>query len=559
MRKTSVTRRDALKVGILCATGGGILSQKLTAARASQHSPPSEDEVSLSNRDIEYIEPDPDAGFNYPYFLYAPENAKSADGHKRPLLVEPTATGVGRDAYAEMFEIAKRTMEGYVTDLAGRIGVPAIHPVFPKYRNSPYRYYENPQALTWHVLTLDDDEEIARPDKQLLAMVADARDRLTTAGHTLAEKIHFDGFSVSGTFSNRFAVMHPERVNAITVGGNGALILPMEQLTDDVSTITEPDWDSFSHPDRSLPYPAGVYDLDDLIGKEFNRSAWESVSKYIYLGKEDQPDPEEDPIRYLGFSRNYRALHRLERGVDDDFYGIPELMEDIYGKLRVDTRWETSKAAYNSLDPDAEFTLYDGMGHARPPRVVNDIASFHTREIRETYGPFFRLNGIYLSGPTITSEGSAPQRLRTNKTLTIQSNINNLVSTTRTVNAALNVGGSEVKTITRDIPGGGREEIEFEYTFTDPGYHTVEITGEQMITDDAASERLQVVTPDTPIPTPTPSPTPTATPSPTPNPDTPTTSESTATPGESGPGFGLGAAISGVAATGYLLAQRFTE
>ena len=218
---------------------------------------------------FQVIDAAPDKGFNFPYILRVPD----LDQVTSPtfLLVEPNNTGTGSDDFDVHVKAAEDLSRSAIGNrLFSALNVPLLVPVFPRPR------------MDWHIYThaLDrdtlgvNDGPLRRLDLQLLAMIDDARARLNGIGLKTRQKVLLTGFSASGTFANRFTVLHPNRIQAVTTGGvNGSLMLPTEAI-DAVG----------------LPYPLGVADLEELAGAPFDIDAWRKVPQFIYMGADDQND-----------------------------------------------------------------------------------------------------------------------------------------------------------------------------------------------------------------------------------------------------------------------------
>ena len=76
-------------------------------------------------------------------------------------------------------------------------------------------------------------------------MIDDARRQLSMHGASAHARVLLQGFSASAMFANRFAVLHPDRVLAVSIGSPGGWpIAPVAKIGVD-----------------ALPYPAGIADL----------------------------------------------------------------------------------------------------------------------------------------------------------------------------------------------------------------------------------------------------------------------------------------------------------
>ncbi len=59
--------------------------------------------------------------------------------------------------------------------------------------------------------TLKNEEgKLVRIDLQLINMIEDAKSRLLERNIELEDKVFLTGFSASGSFTNRFTVLHPQ-------------------------------------------------------------------------------------------------------------------------------------------------------------------------------------------------------------------------------------------------------------------------------------------------------------------------------------------------------------
>lgn len=299
------------------------------------------------------VDPNPEAGFHYPYFLYIPE-----DAGRTAILVEPTCSAQPSDNFQNHVEQA----EHRVTQTTGRavadnLSVPFVHPVFPRPVSDPVDWTHYIHSLDVETLKIA-DPPLKRVDLQLLSMVDHARKRLAERGYPTREEFLLNGFSASGTFANRFAALHPGRVLSVTAGGlNGMVVLPVthtEDLPIDLGS------DFVSHLGE-LPYPVGVGNLGTLTGSPFDLDAFRSVPQFLYMGSDDDndallyPDAWTDPA--------VRAAAILTYG------------EDIHA-----TRFPRCRTIYEELGIPAVFRVYPDVGH-QPGPAVDDVVAFHAQTL----------------------------------------------------------------------------------------------------------------------------------------------------------------------------------
>ncbi|AFZ74202.1 PKD domain-containing protein [Natronobacterium gregoryi] len=286
---------------------------------------------------------DPDAGFQYPYYLYAP--ARLADAKATPMLVEPNDTGTATDEFDRHLEAAERTLEdGIGREIADALSSPFLVPVFP-------RPQENLVGSDHHVHQLDeatmaiDDGDLERVDRQLLAMVDDARRRLAERGYPVDDRIILNGFSAAGTFVDRFAALHPEEVQSITAGGlDGTVILPIEGAKG-----------------HRLKYPVGVANFEELTGEAFDLEAFREVDRFLYVGKHDDSDAIASSGPWTDDERRETAL-------------------EVYGHDAQRERFPFCKAVYDDVGVDAVFRNYEDTAQTPQPARA-DLVEFHERSL----------------------------------------------------------------------------------------------------------------------------------------------------------------------------------
>ncbi len=280
------------------------------------------------------FEADCEAGFHFPYYLSVPRSVEESDALF--LLVEPNNTGSVSDDF-EVHDRSARKLasQSYVRQIAAELSLPLLVPVFPR----PEMNWKNyTHALDEDTLRIDSDP-LKRIDLQLLAMIAHAQEFLWGNGIEVEEKVFLDGFSASGTFCNRFAILHPQAVRAVASGGvNSIPTFPTEQ------------WRG-----TKLPYPVGIEDLKEITGIEFDEEAYRKVSQFIYMGGDDRND-----------TTLFRDAFTVEHA---------ELIHETIGK-EMPKRWEMSRSIYAELRIPAQMVTYHGVGHTVRPEMGADIVAF---------------------------------------------------------------------------------------------------------------------------------------------------------------------------------------
>lgn len=274
---------------------------------------------------VQYFPAESAKGYQAGFYLYvSPGARRRADaGQTVTFLVQPNNSGTNSD------DPAVHQRDAWLTGferqaIADELQVVLLVPAFVR------------PGEDWHILThaLDRDTlttarpDLARLDLQLLAMIDQARAALLTQGIPSDEQFLLQGFSASGMFANRFAILHPQRVKAVTIGSPGGWPLaPVAEFAG------EP-----------LPYPAGIADLQELTGQPFDLAAYQAVPQLIYMGTLD----DNDSLDYTdGWDKE--AAAQVDR-----LFGADPL-----------TRWPQAEALYRSAGANVHFLLVEGVGHDR--------------------------------------------------------------------------------------------------------------------------------------------------------------------------------------------------
>lgn len=283
------------------------------------------------------VEADPTKGFHFPYLLLIPSGA--SDQGQSHLIVEPNNTGQVTDDFEVHLEKARRTitLDFYLGNyLADELQFPLLVPVFPRSKSQSQMYTH---ALDRDVM-LEKSTSLERIDLQLLAMVEDARQRMQEMGLRIDQQIIMTGFSASGTFANRFAMIHPEKIKALVAGGlNGFLMLPLSQ-----------------YQGEHLEYPLGTSDMEQLTGKPFDCTAFKAIPQMLFMGANDNNDA-------LPFSDSYSEKHR-------------EQVYRLLGRPMMPERWDNCRRIYLEKGMNATIKTYSNIGHEHPREIKEDMVRF---------------------------------------------------------------------------------------------------------------------------------------------------------------------------------------
>lgn len=291
-----------------------------------------------ANEALIKIDANPKLGFNFSYYIFIPKgvNVESINY----LLVETNNTG-SNDSISHHEKEAElgASKNSLGNSIARKLKVPFLFPALPR------------PAKEWKLYThafdrdsaLSDDPKMKRLDLQLIEMIKDAKEQLLKLNIKTQEKILMNGFSASGTFANRFTLIHPEIVAGVACGGiNAVPILP-------IKTIGK----------GSLIYPLGLFDFEKIFNKKVALEAYKKVPQFLYMGENDDNDA---------------ALF-------DDAYSKKEqsIIFKFIGRKMMPNRWELSQNIYLKNNVNAEFKTYKNIGHETNKLVFDDLINFYKR------------------------------------------------------------------------------------------------------------------------------------------------------------------------------------
>ncbi len=365
-----------------------------------------------SGAEVLKLDANPQKGFSYPYYLMLPDTIKKPT----VLMVEPNNTGAASDDQSFHDTEAYHLIDSKVT-WANDLGSPYLVPTFPRPVGLVYTQALDRDTLTTTLMGL------VRIDLQLIAMIEDARLQLSARGIAIDKKVWMVGYSASGSFTNRFTMLHPDVIKAASIGSPGSYpIVPLAQ------------WKG-----KQLRYPAGVADLPNLVNIRFDAATFRNVPLQIYIGDQDLDDALDYPD---GYDTEDAAL------IKQVFGGPPPYL-----------RWPAAEAAYQSIGSLCEFRILRGMTHTWPDWSF--IRGFFERNRTEPF-PFPRAKpaAYTLYFPHIASSGPWETEIALINTgeIAIQGQL-------RTFGAE---GGAPLQTVALTLPPLGRKEIKVGNFFATP-------------------------------------------------------------------------------------------
>jgi len=295
----------------------------------------------FKNDSLIIIHKKPEKGFNNDYILFIPKGTPR--NKKLFLLVEPNNTGKVTDSIDvhKKYAIDLASVSSVGNNISTELKIPLLVPIFPRPASKELTYTH---ALDRDVME-EKSPELKRLDLQLLEMINDAKNILTSLHVLVAPKFFMNGFSASATFTNRFSLIHPEKIQALAIGGfNGKLMLPINELNK-----------------TKMNYPIGTNDFQYLFNKPFDSNAYKSIPQFIYMGRLD----ENDAVQF------------------DDAYSENErqLINENIGRY-VYERYLKCQTIYHENNIRPTFKTYENIGHWTTSSINLEVIYFFMEQMK---------------------------------------------------------------------------------------------------------------------------------------------------------------------------------
>ena len=295
----------------------------------------------IKSDSIILVASNPAKGFHHDYILFIPKGMQL--NKKTFLLVEPNNTGKISDSVEvhKKYAIDLASVSSVGNNISTELRIPLLVPIFPRPASQPLMYTH---ALDRDAM-LEEKVELKRLDLQLLGMIADAQKVLSSMDIPVDSKIFMNGFSASGTFTNRFSLMHPDKIKALAIGGfNGKLMIPQNVING-----------------VKLNYPIGTNDFTAISGHDFDPAAFKQIPQFIYMGKLD----DNDAVQF------------------DDAYNEEErkIINENLGK-NVQERYVKCQQIYADNSINAIFNTYETVGHWTTSDVNLAVIKFFLSQMR---------------------------------------------------------------------------------------------------------------------------------------------------------------------------------
>lgn len=144
--------------------------------------------------------------------------------------------------------------------LTSNLPAPIVIPLIPSYKNYPYL-----QQLSKECFNISNDDKNYRIDEQVVKIISKAKIIIEEEnGLVVKDKIFLNGYSSSGVFAQRFALLHPDIIETACIGGaSGSIPIPTDYFA----------------------YPLGIADYESLTGEKFDLKSYSNIKFRYYVGE----------------------------------------------------------------------------------------------------------------------------------------------------------------------------------------------------------------------------------------------------------------------------------
>lgn len=180
---------------------------------------------------------------------------------------------------------------------------PILISIIPSVRNG-VPYY---QQLSRECFFISSDNPLYRIDLQVLNIINEVKQKISNIAK-INEKIFLNGYSSSGVFAQRFALLHPEIIDTLCVGGaSGSIPISI----------------------KNLEYPIGIADYFDITGQQFNLESYKKIKFRYYVGELEEKMKSSKRFDENGECVAMHDMSYLDRSIPSS---IGKKQRELFGK-----------------------------------------------------------------------------------------------------------------------------------------------------------------------------------------------------------------------------------
>lgn len=304
--------------------------------RESQTTNPPALEIRAHQGEMLTIEPIPGVT-KYAYHIYIPKVLRD-----NPLLLM-WGNGTEHGDYASIKPRSRKDFTA-ITQTCDQHNYIGFMPILPDTYTDKTHLIET-QMLSYGSLIHPEQPFRYRPDLDIIAFTEYAAAFAQTQQVTLREKLIVGGVSAGACLANRFAILHPERVQAciLMIGGD----------------FCYPEPDNGKRPDLYMPYPFGIAEIEGELWTSEKRNIFLQIPHYIYYGEKDT-QLSHDPSNHI-----------------DSAYITPSAMRIIREKLgRTQRERAIHYISYLREQGCSVWEFHQDLGHQTSTEAFDRVSQF---------------------------------------------------------------------------------------------------------------------------------------------------------------------------------------
>jgi pimeloyl-ACP methyl ester carboxylesterase len=161
-------------------------------------------------------------------------------------------------------------------------------------------------------------------------------------GYNVHDRVFMTGFSAGGVQSQRFPILHPDKVAATAIGGAPGFLYPVA-IWDEVVPVVE------------LDYHVGINDIDQIPGKTFSPDKFTKIPHFIFAGGIDTNEALGNPDMYD--------------------YERSTIIRTYFGTT-LQTMAQKFSGYLNTRGQQSTVKVYPDIGHVYTPEMLTDTFTF---------------------------------------------------------------------------------------------------------------------------------------------------------------------------------------
>lgn len=240
---------------------------------------------------------------------------------------------------------------------------PIVIPLIPSERDKPYF-----QQLSKECLELPSTDKNYRMDEQVSQIISNAKGLLKEEyGIEAKDKIFLNGYSSSGVFAQRFALLHPKLIETTCIGGaSGSIPLPL----------------------KIIGYPIGIEDYETLFCKIFDMAAYASIKFRYYVGELETINKSDSRFDEDNMPASMHDMSYFDRSVPSE---VGKKQRELLGRNLFD-RANKTISILRKMGIDISHTIMIGRTHNnRSGLGVNELGD---KFINDTYQEFLKRKNV---------------------------------------------------------------------------------------------------------------------------------------------------------------------